>query len=171
MSLEQIEQTLSRKCHINQILSRLSSACYAIRVIALLMTEDTLRMIYRSYVHTIITYGIIFWGNSPHSTDIFKFQKRIIRIMTKSRGRDCCRQIFKRLEILPLKSKYILSALLFVVKNKDLFTSNQEIHNISTRCNKNLHPPVCNLTVFQKGVYFSGIKLFNHLPPNKKSFK
>jgi len=89
--------------------------------------------------------------------------------MTKSRGRDSCRQLFKRLEILPLKSQYILSVLLFVVKNKDLFTTNQEIHNINTRGNINLHPPVCNLNVFQKGVYFSGIKLFNHLPPNIKS--
>ena len=86
-----IEQTLSWKCHIDQTLSRLSSACYAIRVIAPLMTENTLRMICYSYVHSIITYGIIFWGNSPHSAHIFKIQKRIIRIMTKSRGRDSCR--------------------------------------------------------------------------------
>ena len=137
---------------------RLSSACYAVRVITPLMAEDILKMIYYSYVHSIITYGIIFGGNSPHSTHIFKIQKRIIRIMTKSR-RDSCRQLFKRLEILPLKSQYILSTLLFVVKNKDLFTTNQEIRNINTRCNTNLHPPVCNLMVFQKGVYISGIKL------------
>ena len=110
-------------------------------------------MIYYSYVHSIITYGIIFWGNSPHSTHIFKIQKRIIRIMTKSR-RDSCRQLFKRLEILPLKSQYILSTLLFVVKNNDLFTINQEIHNINTRRNTNLHPPVCNLMVFQRAFTF-----------------
>jgi len=72
---------------------------------------------------------------------------------------------FKRLEILPLQSQYILPVLLFVVKNKDLYTTNQEIH----RSNINLHPPVCNLTVFQKGVYFSSIKLLNHLPLNIKS--
>ena len=74
----------------------------------------------------------------------------------------------KKLEILPLKSQYILSTILFVVKNKELFTTNQEIHNINTRCYKNLHPPVSNLAIFQKGVSFSGIKLFNHLPPNIK---
>jgi len=37
------------------------------------------------------------------------------------------------------------------------------IHNINTRSNLNLHLPVSNLTLFQKGTYFSGIKLFNHL--------
>ena len=168
-----IEETLSWKCHINQILSRLSLACYVIKVITPLMSEDILKMIYYSYVHLIITYGIIFGGNSPHITDIFKIQKRIIRIMTKSRSRDSCRQLFKRLGILPLQSQYIFSVLLllFVVKNKDLYTTNQEIHNITTRSNTNLHPPVCNLTVFQKGAYYSGIKLFNHLPLKIKSLK
>jgi len=119
-----IEETLSWKAHIKQIMLRLSSACYAVRVITPLMTEDILKIIYYSYVHSIITYGIIFWGNSPHSTHTFKIQKQIIRIMTKSRRRDSCRQLFKRLEILPLKSQYILFTLLFVVKNKDLFTTN-----------------------------------------------
>src|SRR5215475_7581312 len=89
--------------------------------------------------------------------------------MTKSRKRDSCRQLFKRLETLPLKSQYILSTLLFVVKNNDLFTTNQEIHNINTRFTANLHPPICNLVVFQKGVYCSSIKLYNHLPPYLKS--
>ena len=110
--------------------------------------------IYYSYVHSIITYGIIFRGNSPHSTHIFKIQKQIIQIMTKSRRRDSCRQLFKKLEILPLKSQYILSTILFVVKNKELFTTNQEIHNINTRCNKNSHPPLSNLAIFQKRCLF-----------------
>jgi len=56
-----------------------------------------------------------------------------------------------------------------VVKYKDLYTTNQENHNITTISNINLHPPVCNLTVFQKGAYYSGIKLFSHLPLKIKS--
>jgi len=90
--------------------------------------------------------------------------------MTKSKSRDSCRQLLTRLEILPLQSQYIFSVLLlFVAKNKGLYITNQEIHNITTRSNINLHPLVCNLTVFQKGAYYSGIKLFNHLPLKIKS--
>ena len=101
--------------HINQISLRLSSACYAIKVITPLMTGDTLKMIYYSYVHSIITYGIILWGNLPLNNVIFKIQKRI---MTKSRSRDSCRHLFKQLGILPLQSQYIFSVLLFVVKKR-----------------------------------------------------
>ena len=113
-------------------------------------------------------YGIIFWGNSTHVIKVFKMQKRIIHTMTKSGSRVSCRQLFKKLEILPVQSQYILSLLSFVVTNKDQFTNNLEIHNINTRHNSNLHPPAYNLTLSQKGPYFSGIKLFNHLPPQIK---
>jgi len=90
-----IAEMLSWKCHINKVLLRLSLACYAIKVITPLMSEDTLKIIYYSYVHSIITYSIIFWVNSPHNTDNFKIKKRTIRIMTKSRSRDSCRWLFK----------------------------------------------------------------------------
>jgi hypothetical protein len=76
-----------------------------------------------------------------------------------ARNRDSCRHLFKNLKILPLKSQYIFSLLLFVAENRDLYESNLEIHNINTR----LHTPTANLTTFQKG-----IKVFNHLPTNIK---
>jgi len=45
-----IEETLSWKCHISQILLRLGLACYVIKVITPLMSENTLKMVYYSYV-------------------------------------------------------------------------------------------------------------------------
>ena len=124
---------------------------------------------FKSISHPLLmTYGIIFWGNSPHAIDIFRIQKRVIRITTKSGSKASCRQLFKQLEILPLHSQYILSTVLYVIKNKNLYTTNQNIHQINTRYNSNLHLPTCNLTLYQKGAYFSGIKLFNHLPQTLK---
>jgi hypothetical protein len=55
-----------------------------------------------------------------------------------------------------------------MVKNKDLFLSNSEIHTINTRKSNNLHYPSCNLTVFQKGTYYFGVKILNKLPSNIK---
>jgi hypothetical protein len=51
-----------------------------------------------------------------------------------------------------------------VVMNRDLFISNYDIHNIQTRQIPDLHIPASNLLLFQKGVYYSGSKIFNHLP-------
>jgi len=92
----------------------------------------------------------------------------VIRIITSSRMRDSCRELFKKLEILPLYSQYIFSISIFVIKKKHLFYTNNQIHSIHTRFKTNLHPPTANLTKFQKGVYYSAIKILNNLPHNIK---
>jgi hypothetical protein len=71
-----IYNTLSWKAHIGYILPKLSTACYAIRFLKSFISPKNLRMIYFSYVHLIIMYGIIFGGNSPHSKTVFKFKKK-----------------------------------------------------------------------------------------------
>ena len=45
---------------------------------------------------------------------------------------------------------------------------NSEVHSFNARSNYDLHIHVANLTVFQKGVWYSGIKIYNHLPPTLK---
>ena len=115
-----------------------------------------------------MTYGLIFWRNSNYSNIIFRWQKRIIRIIVGIRSRDSCREPFKNLKILPLQSKYILSLLLFVINNRGYFMVNSEIHNISTRTKSNLHWPIYNLSAYEKRTYYSGIKVFNSLPSQIK---
>ena len=61
------------------------------------------------------------------------------------------------------------SLLLFVVNNKYLFTTNNEIHEHNTRKNNNLHRVLSNLTKFNKGPGISGIKAFNQLPHHLKA--
>jgi hypothetical protein len=67
-----IDTTLTWKHHIGEPTSRLNKACYAIRSTKPFLSLDVLRSTYFLYVHSIISYGIIFWGNSSHSEEIFK---------------------------------------------------------------------------------------------------
>ena len=97
--------TLSWKDHIADLTSKLNKACYAIRTIKPFMTFNVLRTVYFFYFHSVMSYGIIFWGNSHLSTNIFKIQKRIIRIITNKGKRDSCRQLFKTIQILPSQAK------------------------------------------------------------------
>jgi len=125
-------------------------------------------MVHYSYFHSVMTYGLILCGNSHHSNIIFRLQKRIIRIIVGVRDRDSCREHFKNLKILPLQSQYILSLLLFVIDNGDYFKLNSETHNINTRNKSNLHLPISNLSVYQKGTYYTGIRVFKGLPSQIK---
>ena len=63
---------------------------------------------------------------------------------------------------------YIYSLLLFVMDNGDCFEVNSEIHNINTRNKSNLHLPISNLSVYQKGPYYTAIRVFNSLPSQIK---
>ena len=128
-------------------------------------------------MHSIISYGIIFWGNSSHSNIIFKIQKRIIRIITHSHHRTSCQDLFKNLNILPLQSQYVLSLAMFVVENPGEFITNSDIQFLNTHQKSHLHPSSARTTKVQKGVHYMGVKIYNKLPPkiqslstNKKQF-
>jgi hypothetical protein len=49
-----LDDTLSWKSHIDKLVTKMSAACYAIRIVRGLMSQGTLRMIYFAYVHTIM---------------------------------------------------------------------------------------------------------------------
>jgi len=163
-----IDDSLSWKAHTDQMMPKLNTACFVIRTIQAIISPETSRMVYFAHIHSIMSYGKIFWGNKPYSDKIFKIQERVIRIITNSRMRDSCRELFKKFEILPLYSQYIFSISLFVIKSKHLFHTNNQTHSIHTRYKINLHPPTANLTKFQKAVHYPAIKIFNNLPHNIK---
>jgi hypothetical protein len=57
---------------------------------------------------------------------------------------------------------------MFVFNNMELFAENSEMHIKVTRNSSNLHLPSYNLTIFQKGSQYFGIKVSNSLPGNIK---
>jgi hypothetical protein len=82
-----IENTLSWKAHIDQLIPKLCTACYAIRTVTPFKCQENLKSVYYYHFHSLITYGIISCENSSHSIHVFRLQKRVIRIITRSRPR------------------------------------------------------------------------------------
>jgi hypothetical protein len=89
-----VNNNLSWKTHIECIKPKQSSAFYAMRSVKPHVTISTLKVIYFSYFHSVMTYGLLFWGNSPDGIKIFRLQKKIIRIMMDCRNGDSCRNFF-----------------------------------------------------------------------------
>ena len=154
-----LDSNLSWMQHITELTVKLNKACYATRAIKPYISLKVLRTAYFSYFHSVMTYGIIFWGNSHLNYIIFKIQKRFIRIIVNKGKRESCRNLYKQLQILTLPSQYIFSLLVFMVRHRNLFVANSEIHNINTRFNQNLHLPTTKLTLVQKAVFYSGSKI------------
>jgi hypothetical protein len=110
----------------------------------------------------VLSYGIIFWGNSPYSIDLFRLQKKVIRIFCGIHNRVSCRDYFKQLKILPLQSQYVFSILMFVANNINYYNFCSDIHDIKTRHTKDLYQPSSS-SVFNNGTFNMSIKIFNKL--------
>jgi hypothetical protein len=95
-------------------------------------------------------YGIIFWGNSSHSNNIFKLQKKDYKNYHKLQKLD----LFKKLNILQFYSQYIFSLLIFVIDNISLFKTNSELYEINTRNKNNFHPSQPRLSIYRKYLIF-----------------
>ena len=54
-----LKNTLSWKTHIDTTVPKLSSATFAIRTVKPYLSQDSLKTIYYSYFHSIMTQGII----------------------------------------------------------------------------------------------------------------
>jgi hypothetical protein len=85
-----LDSMLTWQLHIDKICTKLKTGCYILRSLISCLLVDNLKMIYFSYIHSIITYGIIFWENSASSDEVFKLQKRAIRIITNTHSRTSC---------------------------------------------------------------------------------
>ena len=59
----------------------------------------------------------------------------------------------------------------FFIGNQEKIQTNSSVHNINTRNKHNLHRPVANLSCFQKGASYSGIRIFNSLPRSITNLK
>jgi hypothetical protein len=98
----------------------LGKACYAIRSMKPYSNVATLKMIYHAYFHSLMRYGIDFWGNSSEAIKVFLLQKKTVGIIMGMKPRP----VFTKLNILTLASQYILSLMTFMINNLEYFTFN-----------------------------------------------
>ena len=88
------DNTLTWKNHIELLINRFSTACYVKWSVKLYMSQPKLLTMYYALFYSVMTYGMIFWGNSTHSSNIFKIQNRVFRIIMGRSG-ESCRKLWK----------------------------------------------------------------------------
>jgi hypothetical protein len=66
-----LDSTFSWKNHVDTIMPKLSSACFAVRDVKLFLSLESLKMVY-FYLHSIMSYGLVFGGSSYYSSSKVK---------------------------------------------------------------------------------------------------
>jgi hypothetical protein len=112
----QLYNHLNWKNHNEQMIPKLSAACYAIRSMVHISSINTVNWIYYAYFHSVIKYRIILEVRlSPVGR--FSLYKRKLPIMAAAHPRTSCRSLFKQLQVLSVPYQHILSLTNFTVNN------------------------------------------------------
>ena len=159
-----LDQNLKWLTHIQILTRKLGKICFALRIVRQSLSLESVRSLYFAYFHSALMYGIIFWGNSPQAIQVFKLQKKAIRIMLQVSKRTSCRQLFKKLHILPLPSVYIYEVLVYMRANLDYYRTNAEVHSHNTRNKNNLSIIPHTTSLYSESFIYTGLRMYNALP-------
>lgn len=164
-----LEPALNGSSHISYISKKLSGIIFLLRRLNSMIDKSTLRMVYFSLFHSVLSYGILLWGNSPNSIKIFRLQKKAVRILCNLSFRDHCKEAFISLEILSLPCLFIFQTLIDIHKNKDNLLKNGDVHTYNTRSVDLIRKPFLRL---QKSINNTlNLDFYNVLPSRIKNLK
>lgn len=97
------DNKLSFKHQIDKVKSKLSKALYSLRLAKNVLDPKSQLNLYYSLFHSHLIYALPIWSCSTpgYLNDVFKIQKKAVRIITNSHYNDHTEPIFKNLKILP----------------------------------------------------------------------
>lgn len=166
-----IDKHLNWKAQIDYICGRLNRFVFALKKVRETVGIESALMAYHGYVSSVLSYGLILWGNSVDVDRIFKIQKKCIRVLCNARISDSCVPLFRKLNILPLPCLYIRDVCVFVNSHPEYFKKRKEVIQRRTRAHimSLLCKPPCRKDMYKRNVFNMSIVIFNHLPQNLRT--
>ena len=166
-----MDENLNWSQQTDKLCRKLSSSIFLLRNMRAICDDDAMLIsLYHALIVSSIRYGIIHWGGGPayNMNRVLVLQKYAIRIISKLRRRDSCRQMFKDLKLLTVPCLYIFDAVTFIVKNKIGRTA-QEVSCRNTRQSNDYFIEPCRLNSTRCSVEQAGLQFFNCLPGEIKA--
>lgn len=161
-----VDGNLTWEPHVQKVMSKISSGIYALSKIRHLCDLNTLKMVYFSYIHSTISFGISLYGatNKKNLDSILKIQKKAIRIMLNLKPQSSVKEYFSELKILTIYSLYVQEVIMSVRCRISEQVLNGANHSYNTRNRNELAVPPHHLALFCKKPQFAGIRFYNKLP-------
>jgi hypothetical protein len=159
-----LDQKLSWHVHVESVCKRLSRIVYLLKHLKNYISKDYLKSVYFGLFQSVLTYGLILWGNSSSINNFLLLQKKAIRILTNSGFRDHCKPLFIQEHVLTVINLYIFHCMLHVKKHISSYTLNLHVHSYNTRTRNAINRPFTRLSKVLDSYEHVGVKLFNRLP-------
>lgn len=163
-----IDKGLTWKEHIDSVVSKMSKASWALRNLSRITTLQCCLAFYHAHVVSHMRYGIILWGRSAGTEQVFIMQKKLIRIMFNMPWNAHCRPLFIKNKLFTLTSLYIWDCLKFAISNEIVSPADlHPPHNYNSR-HKDITNKKIRLKRSEQDCEFSAIQIINALPMNIK---
>ena len=165
-----IDSRLTFNPHISEISNKISKSIGIMYKLSQYLPSQTILNLYYALVHSYLMYCNTIWGGTyaTHLKPLVTLQKKCLRIIHKTTYRAHTMPLFIESKILKIEDIHTYSLLTFIYKNLDLFSPNIPSHTYQTR-NRSLVPTYQRLSICQRSVYFSAVKLWSELPQQLKN--
>lgn len=150
--------------HISELSAKLSSAAYAVRKIRELSDVNTAKIVYFSYFHSLMSYGLLLWGNAANANSIFILQKRAVRAIYRLSPRVSLRQLFPQMGILTMPCLYIFMTIMYARKTRHMYSRNGDSHSYETRQRHKFVLPKSKLSKVHKSFVINSVRFYNIIP-------
>ena len=167
----EFDNSLNFNLHVEKLCGKLNKVCYQLRQLKSKVNLKTLILVYYANFYSLMSYGIIIWGGSPHASKLFKTQNKAIRIIFGLTNIESCRPIFRKHKMLTFTSVYVLEVSKFFRKNTSVFESNKRVRPSMyfVRNSKEQYAPVLDkYKLCERGLRSMAIKLANGFSKNGK---
>lgn len=156
-----VDRHLSWASHVDYISARLSKAIYLFRRLKDIVTCDFLRSAYFAFFQSIISYGLVLWGNSSRIEDILILQKKVVRVMANSDRLAHCKPLFVDLKILTVINLYIFEIVKYMINDLPNLTLRSNVHSYKTRNMNCVNYEYCRLSKSLRSHSSVGLRIFN----------
>ena len=171
-----VDENLTWQQHINYIRSKIAKSLGIIRCAKRNLNFSTLKTLYLSFIHPLLTYCLDVWGGCGETLfqSIFRSQKKAIRLICSARRNAHTHDLFQSLNILTLKNLYFYSIAVLMYKHhshlttpiiNELFSSNRSVNSANTRQQSLLRIPLVHSQKSQKAIRYAGVHVWNQLVP------
>lgn len=158
-----LDSKLNWQAHINSICTKLSRVIYLLWKLKPLVNTEYLKTAYYGLFQSHISYGLLLWGHSSHTSDILLLQKKAVRILSGAGYLEHCKPLFIEQEILTVANLYIFTILIHTKTHLQEFNCRKDIHSHNTRQKSQIDIPHHRLTKSGKSFKILSVSFFNKL--------
>ena len=170
-----IDEKLLWKEHINYLCIKIGQGLYGLRRVKHYVSNETMKKLYYSLIHSHLNYGNVIWGNAQkkYLNQIIVLQKKAIRIVNNATYNAHTNPLFLQSNVLPLSGIHFLqvSEIMHQLNVEMLpqnlsncFLQHTHTHPHNLRSNNAYRIPRAVNEISHRSLFIEGHTTWNQLP-------